>query len=86
MTLRQKFMRRKSLVTSREGDTFEIVFNPLTKKLIVKCVNVHGLAFRSAIEELMKNSGLKILEDDGIMDITYKCESYDEYQKCLSKI
>lgn len=77
--------KNKVMISKRNGERFEIEYKPFSKRVIITCTEVKGLNFHGAINELVKDLNLET-DEDGIMDISYRCKSRQVFEKILSTL
>lgn len=79
-------MKNKVVITGKDGNQFEVEFRRFSRRVTITCVKVEGLNFFRAIEELVEELNLQSVDDDGIMEISYRCKNKEEFEKICKKL
>lgn len=80
-------MKKNGVVISRkDGTQFEVKYNWVFKTVTITCIKVEGLNFHGAIDALIKNLELEVVDENGIMDIVYRCNNRNDFEKILSAL
>ena len=75
----------KKEVTNKNGLKFQLNFKPISKRLVVTCLNPPGLSFLYSVEEVMKPFKLEEVEDV-LTGVIYKCPSYERFQEIAENV
>ena len=74
--LLEKFKKKRKVISTENGYEFEIIFNPLRKRITVDCIKQAGLFFRHEIDVLMEKFNLQLI-DDSPLSCVYKGDESD---------
>lgn len=75
----------KKEVTNKNGLKFQLNFKPISRRLVVTCLNPPGLSFLYSVEEVMNPLGVEEVEDV-LTGVIYKCPSYERFQEIAENV
>lgn len=80
--------KNKVVILGKNGEQFEFEFRRFSKSVKITCVKAKRLNFKGAIEELVKGLNLETVDEEGIIEISYRCKNrqvFEELVKTLKK-